>query len=111
MCELDATKNKSKLGANSILAVSLAVSRSAANSLNIPLYEYLNILYKRFNREVQMSLPRPMLNIFNGGGHANNTIDIQEFMILPDVKFEFSEGLRISTEVYMNLKKFFQKKG
>ena len=112
MCELDATKNKSKLGANSILAVSLAVSRSAANSLNIPLYEYLNILYKkRFNREVQMSLPRPMLNIFNGGGHANNTIDIQEFMILPDVKFEFSEGLRLSTEVYMNLKKILSEKG
>ncbi len=112
MLELDGTHNKKKLGANSILAVSLAVSRAAANSLNIPLYEYLNILFKQtFSKNIQMSMPRPMLNIFNGGGHANNTIDIQEFMILPDTKFEFSEGLRLSSEVYMNLKKILSNKG
>ena len=112
MLELDGTHNKKKLGANSILAVSLAVSRAAANSLNIPLYEYLNILFKQtFSKNIQMSMPRPMLNIFNGGGHANNTIDIQEFMILPDTKFEFTEGLRLSSEVYMNLKKILSNKG
>lgn len=112
MLELDGTHNKKKLGANSILAVSLAVSRAAANSLNIRLYEYLNILFKQtFSKNIQMSMPRPMLNIFNGGGHANNTIDIQEFMILPDTKFEFTEGLRLSSEVYMNLKKILSNKG
>ncbi len=112
MIEIDGTKNKNNLGANSILAASLACARASASSANIPLYEYLNITFnKMFSTKAQMSMPRPMLNIFNGGSHANNTIDIQEFMILPSKNTDFKEGLRISAEIYMNLKKILSQKG
>ncbi len=96
MLELDATPNKSNLGANAILAVSLATAKAAANSLKIPLYKYLG----GANAFV---LPRPMLNILNGGAHAKNNIDIQEFMIVPCGFPNFSETLRCAAQVYKAL--------
>ncbi len=105
LLDIDGTKNKEKVGANSILSVSLACARASANSLNISLYEYINILFNNLtSRENKFSIPRPMLNILNGGVHANNNIDIQEFMIIPSDKFSFKDGLRKATEVYMHLK-------
>ena len=105
LLDIDGTKNKEKVGANSILSVSLACARASANSLNISLYEYVNILFNNLtSRENKFSIPRPMLNILNGGVHANNNIDIQEFMIIPSDKFSFKDGLRRATEVYMHLK-------
>ena len=105
LLDIDGTKNKEKVGANSILSVSLACARASANSLNISLYEYVNILFNNLtSRENKFSIPRPMLNILNGGVHANNNIDIQEFMIIPSDKFSFKDGLRKATEVYMHLK-------
>ena len=112
LIELDGTKNKSKLGANAILSISLACARAAANSLNTPLYEYLNIVYRNISgHKSSMSMPVPMLNIMNGGCHANNDVDIQEFMIIPSNKYPFKEGLMKSVEVYMNLKKHLSDKG
>lgn len=112
LIELDGTKNKSKLGANAILSISLACARAAANSLNTPLYEYLNIVYRNISgHKSSMSIPVPMLNIMNGGCHANNDVDIQEFMIIPSNKYPFKEGLMKSVEVYMNLKKHLSDKG
>ena len=112
LIELDGTKNKSKLGANAILSISLACARAAANSLNTPLYEYLNIVYRNISgHKSSMSIPVPMLNIMNGGCHANNDVDIQEFMIIPSSKYPFKEGLMKSVEVYMNLKKHLSDKG
>ena len=102
---IDGTENKEKLGANSILSVSLACARAAANSLNISLYKYMNIIFNDLtSRKNKFSIPRPMLNILNGGAHANNNVDIQEFMIMPSDKFSFKDGLRKATEVYMHLK-------
>ena len=112
LIELDATENKSKLGANAILSVSLACARAASNSMSISLYEYLNIMYKVIsNKNSTMSLPVPMLNIMNGGCHANNNVDIQEFMIIPSNKFNFKDGLMKSVEVYTNLKSLLKEKG
>jgi enolase len=112
LIELDATENKSKLGANAILSVSLACARAASNSMSISLYEYLNIMYKGIsNKNSNMSLPVPMLNIMNGGCHANNNVDIQEFMIIPSNKFNFKDGLMKSVEVYTNLKSLLKEKG
>ncbi len=112
LIELDATENKSKLGANAILSVSLACARAASNSMSISLYEYLNIIYKGIsNKNSTMSLPVPMLNIMNGGCHANNNVDIQEFMIIPSNKFNFKDGLMKSVEVYTNLKSLLKEKG
>ena len=112
LIEFDATENKSKLGANAILSVSLACARAASNSMNTSLYEYLNIVYKGIsNKSSTMSLPVPMLNIMNGGCHANNTVDIQEFMIIPSKKFNFKDGLMKSVEVYTHLKDLLKKKG
>ncbi len=112
LIELDATENKSKLGANAILSVSLACARAASNSMSISLYEYLNIMYKGIsNKNSTMSLPVPMLNIMNGGCHANNNVDIQEFMIIPSNKFNFKNGLMKSVEVYTNLKSLLKEKG
>ena len=112
LIELDATENKSKLGANAILSVSLACARAASNSMSISLYEYLNIMYKGIsNKNSSMSLPVPMLNIMNGGCHANNNVDIQEFMIIPSNKFNFKDGLMKSVEVYTNLKSLLKEKG
>lgn len=112
LIELDATENKSKLGANAILSVSLACARAASNSMSISLYEYLNIMYKGIsNKNSTMSLPVPMLNIMNGGCHANNYVDVQEFMIIPSNKFNFKDGLMKSVEVYTNLKSLLKEKG
>ena len=112
LIELDATEKKSKLGANAILSVSLACARAASNSMNTSLYEYLNIVYKGIsNKNSAMSLPVPMLNIMNGGCHANNIVDIQEFMIIPSKKFNFKDGLMKSVEVYIHLKGLLKEKG
>ncbi len=100
MIELDGTENKSKLGANAILSVSMAVSRAAALEEKIPLYQYLGGLSK--NNE--FILPVPSMNIINGGVHAGNKLDIQEYMILPTGAKDFKEAIQISAEVYQNLK-------
>lgn len=104
LIKLDGTPNKSKLGANSILGVSLAIARAAANSLDIPLYKYLGGInaYK---------MPLPMMNILNGGKHANNNLNIQEFMIVPVGGKTFREMLQMCTEVYKVLKEVLRKKG
>ena len=104
MIELDGTANKSKLGANAILAVSLATAKAAANQLGIPLYRYLGGI----NSAV---LPRPMMNILNGGAHASNNIDIQEFMIIPVSAVSFAEGLRQCSEIYHTLGKILKSRG
>ncbi len=103
LIELDGTENKGKLGANALLAVSMAVAKAAASSLNMPLYRYLG----GTNAHV---LPVPMMNILNGGEHADNNIDIQEFMVMPVGAACFSEGLRMGAEVFHNLKKVLQEK-
>ena len=104
MIEADGTKDKSKLGANAILAVSIASARAAANSLNIPLYRFLG--GANANR-----LPVPMMNILNGGAHAANTVDVQEFMIMPAGAPSFKEGLRWCTEVFHSLQALLKSKG
>jgi len=104
MIELDGTPTKSRLGANALLAVSLATARAAAAAANLPLYRYLNGLAGA----VPMQMPVPMMNIINGGAHADNNIDFQEFMILPVGAPSFSEALRAGTEVFHALKKVLQ---
>lgn len=104
MIELDGTANKSNLGANAILGVSMAAAHAAATFLNIPLYNYLG----GFNANV---LPVPMMNILNGGDHADNNVDIQEFMIMPVTAPSFKEAVRISTEIFHSLKKVLQDRG
>ncbi|MBF6673694.1 MULTISPECIES: phosphopyruvate hydratase [Glutamicibacter] len=104
MLDLDGTSNKSKLGANAILGVSLAVANAAAVSSNLPLYKYLG----GPNAHV---LPVPLMNILNGGSHADSDVDIQEFMIVPLGAETFSEGLRWGVEVYHNLKSVLKEKG
>lgn len=104
LIELDGTENKSKLGANAILAVSLAVAHAGACSKNEPLYTYLGF-------EENLTLPVPMLNIFNGGAHARNSTDIQEFMILPVGFPTFKEALRAGVEIYQTLKGIILEKG
>ena len=100
----DGTDNKQNLGANAMLGVSMAVARAAADALNLPLYRYLGGTFTR-------QLPVPMMNILNGGRHAKNTVDFQEFMIMPVKADSFREGLRICSEVYHNLKKILEQKG
>lgn len=104
MIALDGTDNKASLGANATLSVSMAVARAAANALHIPLYRYLGGSYTK-------DLPVPMMNILNGGKHADNTVDFQEFMIMPIGADTFAEGLRIGAEVYHTLKKLLAKDG
>lgn len=104
MIELDGTPNKGKLGANAILGVSIAAAKAAAESLGLPLYQYLG----GTNSKV---LPVPMMNILNGGKHADNNVDIQEFMIMPVGAASFAEALRMGAEVYHTLKKVLKKKG
>ncbi|MBF0343939.1 MAG: phosphopyruvate hydratase [Nitrospirae bacterium] len=104
MIELDATHNKSKIGANAILGVSLAVAKAAADEAELPLYKYLGGVNAK-------ELPVPMLNIVNGGAHADNNVDIQEFMIMPVGARSFAEALRMSAEVFHSLKKTLSKKG
>lgn len=105
---LDGTKNKSRLGANAILAVSLAVAHAAANEKHVPLYEHLRGLSKI---KLEPLLPLPMANIINGGKHAAGSTDIQEFMIMPVGAPTFSEGIRMTAEVFHSLKKVLEKKG
>jgi len=104
MLELDGTPTKSKLGANAILGVSLAVAKAAAASLGLPLYRYLGGV----NAKV---LPVPMMNVLNGGKHADNNVDIQEFMIVPVNAISFAEALRMGAEVFHTLKSVLHKKG
>jgi enolase len=104
MLELDGTENKSRLGANAILGVSLAISRAAASSLGLPLYRYLGGVTAR-------TLPVPMMNIMNGGKHAAGSTDLQEFMVMPVGAPSFSEATRWCVEIYHNLKKVLSSKG
>lgn len=104
MIKLDGTENKGKLGANAILAVSMAVAKAAAEALGMPLFQYLGGTNAK-------QLPVPMMNILNGGAHADNNVDIQEFMIMPVGAKNYSEGLRMGVEVYHHLKSVLKKKG
>ena len=103
MVELDGTSNKGKLGANAILAVSLAVARAAADEVGLPLYRYIGGPMAR-------TLPVPMMNILNGGAHATNTVDVQEFMVVPVGATSFAEALRMGAEVFHALKKVLVKR-
>ncbi len=104
LIDLDGTQNKSRLGANAILGVSLAVAKAAADSAALPLYKYVGGVSAR-------TLPVPMMNIINGGAHADNPIDIQEFMILPTGAHNFAEGLRMGAEIFHGLKKALKDAG
>ena len=103
MMQTDGTDNKGNLGANATLAVSMALARAAASSLHIPLYQYLGGAYTRM-------MPVPMMNILNGGRHADNTVDFQEFMIMPVCAGTFSEALKLCAEIYHYLKKILEEK-
>lgn len=105
MLEMDGTENKEKLGANSMLAVSMAVARAGANDNGKDLYDYLNTNLKVPNAVGAMRLPTPLMNIINGGEHASNNLNIQEFMIVPHIKNSFSENFRAGVEVFHALKK------
>lgn len=104
LIEADGTDNKGNLGANAMLSVSMAVAKAAAKALSLPLYRYLGGISPRL-------LPVPMMNILNGGKHADNTVDFQEFMIMPVQAETFAHGLRICAEIYHNLKKILEKRG
>jgi len=104
LIQLDGTPNKAKLGANAMLGVSMAVARAAASTLGLPLYRYLGGANARM-------LPVPMMNILNGGVHADNNVDMQEFMVMPVGAASFSEGLRMGIETFHTLKKVLKKKG
>jgi len=104
MIELDGTENKSRLGANAILGVSMAAARAAADAFGLPLYQYLGGVHARL-------LPTPMMNILNGGKHADNNVDLQEFMVMPVGAPTFREGLRMGTEVFHSLKSVLKGKG
>ncbi len=111
MIELDGTENKDKLGANAILGVSMAICRAAALEKNKPIYRYLFEDLKIPNAVGKLRLPTPLMNIINGGAHASNNLDIQEFMIVPHMKKSFSENLRAGVEVFHHLKKVLDEKG
>jgi len=104
LLELDGTENKSRLGANAILGVSLAVAKAAANALDLPLYQYIGGVHAR-------TLPVPMMNIINGGAHADNNVDLQEFMIMPAGASNFAEALRMGAETFHSLKAVLKAKG
>lgn len=104
LIELDGTENKSRLGANAILGVSMALARAAANSLEVPLFKYLGGVNAK-------TLPTPMMNILNGGSHADNTVDIQEFMIMPAGAPNFREAVRMGAETFHSLKSVLKEKG
>ncbi|SCG83013.1 phosphopyruvate hydratase [Proteiniborus sp. DW1] len=104
LIELDGTDNKGKLGANAILGVSMAVAKAAADTLGLPLYQYLGGVNSK-------TLPVPMMNILNGGEHADNNVDIQEFMVMPVGALTFREALRMGAEIFHNLKKVLKDKG
>ncbi len=103
LIEIDGTKNKSKLGANAMLGVSLAVAKAAAHDLDLPLFKYIG-------GTNACEMPVPMMNVLNGGSHADNNVDIQEFMIMPVGAKSFSEALRMGTEVFHHLKSVLKKK-
>jgi enolase len=107
MIDLDGTDQKAKLGANTILGASMAVAKAAAKEKNIPLYQYFNTLAKT----PQMKLPTPMMNVINGGSHADSGLEIQEFMVFPTGAKSFSESLQIGAEVFHALKKILAEKG
>ena len=104
LCRVDGTENKENLGANAILGVSMAVAQTAAKALQIPLYQYLGGTFAHV-------MPVPMMNILNGGRHASNTVDLQEFMIMPVGAENFSKGLQMCAEIYHTLKKILDAKG
>ncbi|MEX0959781.1 MAG: phosphopyruvate hydratase [Burkholderiales bacterium] len=104
LIDLDGTENKSRLGANATLAVSLAVAKAAAEESGLPLYRYLG-------GAARMQLPVPMMNVINGGAHANNSLDLQEFMIIPVGAESFREALRCGAEIFQSLRKLIDKKG
>lgn len=104
MIDLDGTENKGKLGANAILGVSMAVAKAAASSLGLPLYQYIGGVNAK-------TLPVPMMNILNGGKHADNNVDIQEFMVMPIGAENFAHALRMGAEIFHNLKKVLKEKG
>ena len=112
LIDLDGTSAKKNLGANAILAASIATLRSGAKSAKLPLYEHVNNLYcSKFKANKQLSLPVPMLNIINGGEHANNNIDIQEFMVMPIGAGSFNECMQWGIEIYGALKSLLASKG
>jgi len=112
LIDYDGTDDKSKIGANSILAISLAISQAAAKDQNIYLHEHFLNLYKNITGDsIKPSIPMPMFNILNGGEHADNNIDIQEFMIIPKGAKNFSEVMKWSSEIYHNLKNILQSRG
>src|SRR5215216_2018014 len=104
LIELDGTENKGRLGANALLAVSCAVAKAAAEESSLPLYRYLG-------GAGGMQLPVPLMNVINGGAHANNSVDMQEFMIVPIGATSFREALRYGTQIFHTLKKLIDKKG
>ena len=104
MIDADGSEFKSNLGANAILSVSLAVAKAGARAMKIPLHQYFNDMYENISgNETDQVLPTPMLNILNGGEHADNNIDLQEFMIIPCAS-SFSESIRWASEIYWKLK-------
>tara|TARA_B100000902_G_scaffold21037_1_gene25326 strand:- start:4266 stop:5555 length:1290 start_codon:yes stop_codon:yes gene_type:complete len=112
MLALDGTSSKAKLGANAILGVSLAVLDAGSQALELPLYQYINKVFNDINGEKpMMQMPSPMLNIINGGEHADNNIDIQEFMIMPVGADNFSQAMQWATEIYSDLKNILNAKG
>ena len=112
LIELDGTEDKSNLGANAILAVSLAICRVAAKDIDKSLHNYFGDIYKDITgKSVEPNLPMPMLNILNGGEHADNNIDIQEFMIMPVGAKDFKEAMRWASEIYWNLKVILKDRG
>src|SRR5215210_4020475 len=104
LIDLDGTENKARLGANATLAVSMAVAKAAAEESGLPLYRY-------FGGSGAMQMPVPMMNVVNGGAHANNSLDIQEFMIVPIGMQTFSDALRCGAEIFQTLKKLLESKG
>ena len=112
MLALDGTSSKAKLGANAILGVSLAVLDAGSQTMGLPLYQYINQVFADINgKKPMMQMPTPMLNIINGGEHADNNIDIQEFMIMPIGANNFSQAMQWSTEIYSDLKNILNSKG
>jgi enolase len=111
MIEMDGTENKGKLGANAILAVSMAAARAGALDSKLPLYRYLSEVLNAPKATGKMRLPAPLMNIINGGAHASNNLDIQEFMIVPHMKKSFGENLRAGVEVFHHLKKVLDDEG
>ena len=109
---LDGTNDKSNLGANAILSVSIASAKASSKSENLDLHNYFNILFeKKMGKTIDQAIPIPMLNILNGGEHADNNIDIQEFMVIPKGAVNFSQAMQWSSEIYWNLKFILNEKG